>query len=145
MATTPHKIQGYKAQVGYTTTSGGAVTNFASLQNFDVSVKTDQIDASDHDGQGWKNKLPGLSEWTATAKKIYIEGGQSDEDILSALTGKTLVYFTFFPEVGTVGGGERTYTGQGYIVDFKHAGQNNDAEAIDLTIMGDGPLVETPQ
>lgn len=149
MPVTPHKIQGYKAQIGYSTTSGGTFTNFASLQTVDITIKTDDIDASDHDGQGWKNKLPGMSEWSATAKKLYVENGvttgNSDVDLLAAITGKTLLFFKLFPEVETAGGGGRVYTGQGYITNFKHAGQNNDAQAIDISITGDGPLATAAQ
>jgi hypothetical protein len=132
------KLQGYKSAV-YITPDGGAKQKILNLAECDVDVKYAEIDATDHDTDGWEDELPGLGKWTATASIMYVTNSASRQSIQSAiLSGQTLA-FDFRP---TDVVGEENWTGNGVILSFKPLGNagKDGAQKCDMTISGRGAL-----
>jgi TP901-1 family phage major tail protein len=132
------KLRGYESHVYFKTDGAtGSATSLARLSQVDLNIKTDTIDASDHDTQGWKDKMSGLKEWTATAKYLYFTNDVSQAAIEAALLNESNLDFDFRPLDAV---SEKNYTGMGVITDWKLSAGNSDAQAIDITIEGRGPL-----
>lgn len=130
------KIRGYEGQVYYTP-SGGTETLFANVSDFDIDVKGDSIDASDHSTQGWKDKMTGLKEWTGTIKASAIQNGVDLENFYAALTGGTTLAGSFRPQDIANG---LAYTGNFVVTGYKHSAPNNGLQTLDLSIEGRGQL-----
>lgn len=128
--------------------SGQQVT-LKSITAWDIDITVKEIDASDHDSQGWEDKLEGLASWKATIKGLYFEGDATQQAILGALvaglSGNGNVGCSFYPQKGTVGDGTLVYTGTGVVTSYKHSTAQSAAESYDLTISGRGPLVNAAQ
>lgn len=145
MATvTPHKLQGYKAQLQYTPAGGGAAVTIAGLKELEGGFKADELDATDHGNNGWKSRLIGLLDFEGSAKLDYITGDTSQQALRSAILNSTPLAVTLFPEIA-VGSGEDSYVGSVIITDFKWDGKNNDLQGIQITMKGAGPFTVNAQ
>ena len=147
MANPTGKLQGFKSTMHYTAAGASSSVKLKSLSEWKLTVKADDIDASDHDSLGWKDKLTGMAEWSATIKAVYFEGDTTQQGILSALvaaltTTAAGILCTFEP-IDAAGG--FAYSGTGNITDYSHSAGNNDAQGIDITISGRGPLTFAAQ
>ena len=130
-------IRGYEGQFYYGV-STAAEAIFANVVSFDIDVKGDSIDATDRATVGWKDKLTGLKEWTATVKANAIQSGTDLQTLFSALTGGTTLTGTFRPQ--DVSGGI-AYFGTFVITSYKHSSPENGLQTIDCTLEGRGALV----
>lgn len=132
------KLQGYKSAV-YITPAGGALQKILNLAEVDVDIKFGEIDATDHDTNGWEDELPGLGKWTATAKVMYVTNAASRQTIQTALLAGQTLAFDFRPTDVT---GEENWTGNGVITAFKPIGNagKDGAQTCDISISGRGAL-----
>lgn len=122
-------------------TFNSVAAKMAHCSGWDMNVKADSIDASDHDSQGWKDKLAGLKEFTGTIDAMYFTNDATQLSLIDAiLTGNVVIAGDFRPLDST---GEVTYTGNLVITDFKTAAKGSTAQAINLTFEGRGPLART--
>jgi predicted secreted protein len=140
------KLQGQRSQFSYLAPGGsGSQVQLKSITGWEMTVKVDEMDASDHDSAGWKDKLSGLSEWSATVSGIYFEGDASQVGILNALiagaVGNGNVACSFFPQKGVAGDATMVYTGTAIITDWKQGAKQGSAQTIDVTLSGRGALV----
>ena len=135
-APAPTKIRGYEGQVYYTP-SGGSETLFANVSDFDLDIKGDAIDASDHSTAGWKDKMTGLKEWSGTIKASAIQSGVDLQAFYAALTGGTTLAGSFRPQDVT---GGLAYTGSFVVTGYKHSAPNNGLQTLDISIEGRGAL-----
>lgn len=142
MPITPHKLQGYKAQLQYTPAGGGAAVTIAGLKDLDGGFKADELDATDHGNNGWKSRLLGLLDFEGTAKFDYITGDASQVALRDAILNSTPLDITILPEVMA---GEDSFTGSVIITDFKWDGKNNDLQGVNITMKGAGPFTVTAQ
>jgi len=134
---TPHKLQGYKAQLQYTPSGGGAAVTVAGLKEVEGGFKADELDATDHGNNGWKSRLIGLLDFEGSAKLDYITGDTSQQALRSAILNSTPLAITLLPEVSI---GEDSYVGSVIITDFKWDGKNTDLQGIQITMKGAGPF-----
>lgn len=134
---TSTKIRGYEGQLYYTP-SGGSETLFANVVDFDIDVKADSLDASDHATVGWKDKLSGLKEWTATVKANALQSGVDLSAFYTALTGGATLAGSFRPQDVT---GGLAWTGSFVVTNFKFNSPNSGLQTLDLTLEGRGALV----
>lgn len=142
---TPHKMQGYKAQVSIVPPGGGAAIPVLGLKQVDWEIKADKLDTTDHSNNGWKSSMYGLLEWSGTAKLDRIIGDTSQEDILNALLTSANVSMTLYPEQTAVGSGEDSYVGTAIITSFKNSAANTGIQGVDIAFEGVGALVTTAQ
>lgn len=122
--------------------SGSTWVEIGNLTNVNIEETTDMQDSSDNQA-GTRSFLPGLSAWTATLDGFYDAGNAGQDDVKTALNGKTLVDFQFFDEAGT---GNISWTGQGYISTRTLNLVNLDGPiATNLTVTGSGALTQGTQ
>ncbi|WP_446744296.1 phage tail tube protein [Silvibacterium acidisoli] len=133
------KLQGYKGQLQYTPSGGGAAALILGIKEIEIDIKSDKIDDTDHSTQGWKSSLPGLKEWSGTAKLDYITGDTSQQALRTAILTDEFMTLAFLPVVQT-GSGIDEYTGTCIITDFKTSANNNDLQPIDISFSGRGAL-----
>lgn len=138
--TTPaaQKLQGYKGQLQYTP-SGGAATLILGIKQIEIDIKVDKLDSTDHSTNGWKSSLPGLLEFSGTAKLDYITGDATQQALRNAILNSTNLALTFLPVVNA-GSGIDEYSGTVIITDFKTSANNSDIQPIDISFTGVGPL-----
>jgi predicted secreted protein len=110
----------------------------AHCAGWEMNIKADEIDASDHDANGWKDKLAGLKEFSGTIDLMYFTNDATQLSVIDAvLAGNVTIGGDFRPLDST---GEVNYTGNLIITDFKQAAKGSTAQAINLTFAGRGPL-----
>ena len=137
MAALNSKLQGFKAQFSFTV-GGGSAVQWKSLQDFELNIKGDVLDATDHDSAGWKSYMTGMLDWDGTIKGCYIDGDTSQGDILAALLAQTICVGVFEPVLNA---GSQTYSGNFTVTGWKHGGAtNNGIQTVDVTIKCAGPL-----
>jgi predicted secreted protein len=136
---TPHKIQGYKAQLQYTPSGGGSAALIAGLKELEATFKADELDATDHGTSGWKARMLGLLDFEGTAKLDYITGDTSQNALRASLLNQTTLAITILPENATASG-EDSYQGTVVITDFKWDGKNNDLQGVQISMKGAGPF-----
>jgi predicted secreted protein len=150
MATAPTgKLQGFKSTFHYTAPGGGAAVKLKSISGWDLTIKLDEEDASDHDTQGWKEKLPGMADWSATAKALYFEGDVTQQGLVTALIASLQtasvsapIACTFEPIDEAAG---MAFSGNAYITSYKHSTANGSVQGIDISLSGTGALTYAAQ
>lgn len=129
------KLEGRLAQV-YTTIAG-TLTKIGHLTDYEIDITAAEIDASDHDTNGWSDKLTGLKDWKGTAKYLYLTTEASHDALFDAMVNSTDLAVEFRP-VDAVD--ERCYKGTVRITDWKLAGGNSDVQAENISFSGRGAL-----
>jgi predicted secreted protein len=115
-----------------------ATAKMAHCSGWDIDVKADDIDASDHDSVGWKDSLDGLREWTGTIDAMYFTNDATQLALIdAALAGGIDINGDFRPLDAST---EVKYTGKFRILDFKTAAKGSTAQAVNLSFKGRGPL-----
>lgn len=132
------KLRGYQGQLYYTP-AGGARKIFAHLSEWEMDVKADSIDATDHSTNGWKDKMSGLKEFSGTIKAMYFTNDVDEAAFFAALTNAADLTADFRPIDVT---GETNYTGTISITGYKQGASGSDAQAVDITFDGRSPLVQ---
>ena len=140
---TPQKLQGYKGQIQYTP-SGGTASLVLGLKEWDLSIKSDKIDSTDHSTNGWKSSMNGLLEFSGTAKLDYITGDASQQAFRNAILNSTPMAITLLPEVLAASGIDE-YSGTVIITDFGTDAKNNDLQPVNISFTGVGPLTVSVQ
>jgi predicted secreted protein len=132
------KLRGYEGQAYYTIGTG-TQAKIAHLSAWDLDIKADDIDFTDHDTDGWKDTGSGLKSFSGTAKLMYYTNALSQADLFAALTGAEDVAMDFRP-VDVVG--ETAWLGSVAITGYKLGAALSDAQAIDITFSGRGILTK---
>jgi hypothetical protein len=136
-------LPGYTGIVYVSDDGGSTYVALGELKDAELTVQTEMMDATSHASAGFKEVVPGLQSWTATAGTLYISADVAQDKIDAALSGKTKLKFRFDPE-GTSTGKDR-YSGDGYISNWKMGTPNNDLNVRSLDITGTGALVKSAQ
>lgn len=144
MPVTPHKLQGYKAQLQYTPSGGGAAVTVAGLKDLEGGFTSEQLDATDHGNNGWKARMNGLLDFEGSAKLDHIAGDTSQQYLRTAMLTQAAVAILLLPEIA-VGSGEDSYSGSVIITDFKWDGKNTDLQGVSITMKGAGPFTVVAQ
>ena len=142
--TTTKKLQGYKAQLTYTPSGGGAAVTVAGLKELDGEFTAEELDATDHSNGGWKSRLLGLLDFQGSAKLDYISGDTSQQFLRNALLNSTPISVTLLPEVAAASG-EDSFVGTVIITSWKWSGKNSGLQDTQVTLKGAGPFTVTAQ
>lgn len=139
MSIVNRKLRGYEAQV-YMRASGSssARVKVAHLSDVSISIDAGEIDASDHDTDGWEDNMSGRKKWTATAKLMYMTDEATHDQIFDAVVNNEDLEFEFRPADAV---GEKNLTGTGSLTKWSLSTGNSNADAVDISISGRTPLV----
>lgn len=110
------------------------------IRNVTVDVKGDVIDETTRASGGWKEKIIGLLEWTASFEMVHDTSGSGDyATIVAAMTARTAVTAIF--TASGEGSGYDTMTGTCYITAINRT-EPMGGESIKskITIEGAGAL-----
>ena len=128
---------------GVTLTFTPVTGKLAHCAGWDLTVKADSVDATDHDSQGWKDKLDGLKEFSGTIDAMYFTNDPTQLSLIDAmLAGGVDITADFRPVVGS---GEVAYVGVIRLTDFKTSAKGSTAQAVNLSFEGRGPLARSAQ
>lgn len=127
--------------VAVTFTRAASKVKLAHCAGWDMDIKADSVDATDHDTVGWKDFLDGLREFSGTIDAMYFTGDQTQFDLIDAmLSGSIDVVAEFRPLDKS---GETSYTGTIRLNGAKLAAKGSTAQAINLSYQGRGALTRT--
>lgn len=129
------KLEGRLAQI-YVTIDA-TKTKIGHLTDYEIDVTAAEIDASDHDTDGWEDKLTGLKSWKGTAKYLYLTTEATHTALFDAMVSNADLEVEFRP-VDAVD--EVCYQGTMRLTDWKLAGGNSDVQAENISFSGRGPL-----
>ena len=135
-------IAGYKALVKTSTSStGGTLTTIAELRDYTLTGTHDTFDATSHDSSGERERIGGITGWTASAEALFVDDNTSQRQMFDALNGQTKINISFLP-VGSSSAND-SWEGTGFITGHELTGPNEDAAAMSIEIEGTGVLTLT--
>lgn len=134
MANTKHR--GFEGFL-YFHVGTGTSAKLANITGWELSIKADEIDATDHDSSGWGDKLDGYKNWSVQVSHMYIDGNAGQESLITALTGSADVLVELRPVDAT---GQANWTGTARITDYKETAKGAAAQVKDITLSGRGAL-----
>ena len=134
MTVAAHKVQGYKGQLGYTPTSGGAIVVLAGLKEASIKFTSEELDATDHGTSGQKDRMAGLLDAEVTAKFDYIEGDVSQNYLMNAYFTRAKLAVTLFPEETAAASGQNSFVGNVLIASIDFDSKTNALEGLSVTL-----------
>ena len=135
-------IAGYKALVKTSTSStGGTLTTIAELRDYTLTGTHDTFDATSHDSSGERERIGGITGWTASAEALFVDDNTSQRQIFDALNGQKKIDISFLP-VGSSSNND-SWEGEGFITSHELTGPNEDAAALAIEIEGTGVLTHS--
>jgi predicted secreted protein len=140
----PSKLQGYKAQLTYVPSTGGAAVVLAGLKDLDGGFKAEKLDATDHGNNGWKSNILGLLEFSGSAKVDFIAGDTSQAYILNSMITGMPITITIAPILAP-GSGVVSFVGPVIVSDWKWSGKNAGLQDAAITLDGNGPFALVTQ
>lgn len=115
-----------------------ASAKLAHCAGWDITIKADNVDATDHDTIGWKDNMDGLRDWSGTIDAMYFTNSATQLQLIDAiLAGSVDINGDFRPLDQT---GEVKYTGTLRITDCKLGAKGSTAQAVNLSFTGRGAL-----
>lgn len=129
-------MRGYEGQIYYTL-APATETLWTHITDIEVDCKADDLDASDHATQGWKDKLSGLKEFTGTFKAMLLQSDADATSLFGAFTTGATLALGFRPQ--DVAGG-MAFTGNCVITGYKLSAPNSGVQTVDITVAGRGAL-----
>ena len=135
-----NEIAGYKGVFGFSTSTGGSITELGSLRNFALDVNHAPIDVTTHDSSGHKDFIGGISEWSGTADYLHVTGTAGHKAIGDLLGTKTKVDVQFYP---TGSSSDGYWSGNMYFSNWGISSPNEDALSANVGFQGTGVLTRT--
>lgn len=134
----PEKIAGVDVLLKVKDGSG-ALIPVAGQTGTSLNLGAETIDVTDKLSEGWKDAIAGLLSWSIEQDSFFT----IDEDSLPLLRKQFLARKPIEVEI-RVGEDDNakgvTFAGKGYLTDFPHDFQQDDAVTFSLTIEGSGKL-----
>ena len=118
----------------------GTPTKIANLTSTDFEITKDTIDATNKDGDTYKEFLVGLSSWTMSAEGIFEEDGStsnfSAKDLLDdMIAGDAITVVMTSNETGDL-----KLTGSAVMTSFAWNAPVNDVATFSCSLQGSGAL-----
>lgn len=119
----------------------GVNTKIANLTSTDFELTKDTIDATNKDGQNYKEFLVGLSSWTMSAEGIFEEDGSttnhSPKDLLDdIIAGQEITVVMGNADEA----GDLKLSGSAVLTNFSWNAPVNDVSTFSCTLQGSGAL-----
>ena len=133
-------IAGYKGVIAASTAAGSTMKEIAEVRNFNLSAEHAEIDATSHDSSGDREVIAGTGSWSGTADTLHVQGAATHQLLFDILVARTKVDWEFYP---TGSSGDGYYSGSGYVNSWELAAPNDDALAVNLSLVGTGALART--
>lgn len=130
-------LQGFRGKLYLKKGEAGSYAKIAELQDVTLRITADQIEASSHDTEGWKDYLPGLKEWTASASFVFVSDDVAQEDLYDVLVGHQVVTLKLESDTNP---GAVQYEGNAVVTSYEHSLPNSDIQALSVEFQGAGPL-----
>lgn len=116
----------------------GAVAKLAHCAGWDIDIKADNVDATDHDTIGWKDFLDGLREWSGTIDAMYFTDDPTQLELIDAMLSGSIDVAGEFRPLDKAGAAN--YSGTIRLTGAKMSAKGSTAQAINLTFQGRGAL-----
>jgi len=126
------------ASVAVTFTRAATKVKLAHCAGWDMDIKADSVDATDHDTIGWKDFLDGLREFSGSIDAMYFTDDQTQFNLIDAMLSGSIDIQAEFRPLDKVG--ETSYTGTIRLNGLKLSAKGSTAQAINLTYQGRGAL-----
>jgi len=120
----------------------GSTTLVAEVRDVELNIEHSAIDSTTHDDVGWESNIKGRRRFTASGEVLYYEGDSGQEELLDRILDGEKFDVVFRPQVGT---GNREYTGEARMTNWRHSGPNDDAQAVGIEMQGTGALTDAVQ
>ena len=119
----------------------GVDTKIANLTSTDFELTKDTIDATNKDGNNYKEFLVGLSSWTMSAEGIFEEDGSttnhSPKDLLDDIIAGQEITVVMGNADET---GDLKLSGSAVLTNFSWNAPVNDVSTFSCTLQGSGTL-----
>lgn len=127
-----------KVQVSTTGADGTWKTIPATAPSLDIGG--DVLDDTTIINAGWRSRLLGLHDWSASVDSNWEPDNEALPLIRSAKLNRTPLFFQYLPDGVTVGLGLK---GPVVVESFNHAGDVGDLETISISLQAAGALSES--
>lgn len=133
-------IAGYKAEMFFSTSTGGALTKVAELRDFTIRQTHAPINVTSHDSSGDRELIAGTGSWSGRASGIYASTNTTHRNLQDILAARTKVDVEAYATGSSADG---YWSGQIFFTDFELSAPNEDAVAYSVSFEGHGTLTST--
>lgn len=133
-------IAGFKGIVKASTATGVATATIAEVRDFTLTMETDEIDVSTRETSGDRSFLGGMRRWSGSIEALSLSTNTGHQALYDVLKAGTEVDFDFFP---TGSSSEGAWEGPGQITNWELGSPNDDAELVNVEIVGTSGLTRT--
>lgn len=107
-----------------------------------LEENTEEIDATTHDSNGFREYEIGLSDGSLTFNIMYDDQDPSHANLLEAKRERTRFQFRWIPQVGA---GLNRRRGVGFITALSHAAPLDGMQTMDITVRVSGEITNETQ
>lgn len=136
-------IAGLLATLELSIDGGTTYQKIGECKDMTLTVQGSEVDVTSHDSGDWKEFIYGRKEWSAEAEALYVDSNAGQDNVYTALNGKTIIKLRFRP-AGAASGKDQ-FTGDALVLNWDLSGPNDDAAASKLSFKGTGALTKAAQ
>ena len=122
-------------------TDGTTYDEVGRMTSASLSISMETRDTSTKDSAGWRELLEGQKSWSLSGDGLVVyslTGADGFSDLYGYLNGRTNLYVKF----GSVGTGEKVYSGRGFITSLDQEAGVEDNTTFSFSFEGTGALTE---
>ena len=122
-------------------TDGTTYDEVGRMTSASLSISMETRDTSTKDSAGWRELLEGQKSWSLSGDGLVVyslTGADGFSDLYGYLNGRTNLYVKF----GSVGSGEKVYSGRGFITSLDQEAGVEDNTTFSFSFEGTGALTE---
>jgi predicted secreted protein len=122
-------------------TDGTTYDEVGRMTSASLSISMETRDTSTKDSAGWRELLEGQKSWSLSGDGLVVyslTGADGFSDLYGYLNGRTNLYVKF----GSVGSGEKVYSGRGFITSLDQEAGMEDNTTFSFSFEGTGALTE---
>lgn len=130
-------LAGYRAVLGFSTSTGGSVTDIAEIRDYTIRLAHAPINAMSHDSSGDRELIAGTGQWTLQGSGLFVLANATHKAAFDLLKARTKVDMEAYP---TGSSSDGYFSGSLFFTDFELAAPNEDALAYSVSAEGTGTL-----
>jgi predicted secreted protein len=128
---------GYRGKIYLSTDGGTTYIPIGEVNDMTLSMKTDDMEATSFDSQGWKEFIPGLKEWEAETEALYVYANAGQEVLYNALVAGSVLQLRLLPKTGL---GNKGYQGDAFITEWEMNNKVDDVVTLSASFRGTSSL-----